>query len=613
MNNELNFKINISENIGTAFSKINKALGNTTGFFKEIQGGANRTRKSIFSCVESFARFQTLNIASDSLNKLSDSGMNFEASLADLSAITGQTGTSLAKIGKAAQESAKQFGTNATQNVESYKLLLSKLSPDIAKNSEALKAMGDNVNILSKTMGGDTIAAAEVLTTAMNQYGVSLDDPIQASETMAKMMNIMAASAKVGSAEMPEIKQALEQVGMVAKNVGVSFGETNAAIQVLDKAGKKGAEAGTALRNVLLRMGEGRFMPEKTKKALEALGISAEKLGDTSLPLVDRLKMLKPVLKDNAMLSQLFGTENAAAGTALLKNAGMLQVYYSQILGTNTAQEQAQIVMESTKEKVAKLNAWIDNLKISLFNATGGTIAYAGALLDMVATYGPALTGLSSLLDMVGGLAKGMMWLTRLQNLQKIASMGVALWNGIVTASIWAQNAAWQALNAVNPLGWVIIGVSALVTGIMIAWNKFAQFRAFVKASWDYIKGIFTGDKQGFNQLYTAQLKVEEQVSKTQKNTQGAARQMMPAKIAGLDIGGATAAGSTSHQPKKTTEAIATGGTKNTTVNISIGKMGEFNIKEAQPFNTTTAKQFAEDMLDELNRVLGIATGQISL
>ena len=89
-------------------------------------------------------------------------------------------------------------------------------------------------------MGGDGVAAAEVLTTAMNQYGVSLDDPIKASEEMARMMNVMAAAGQEGSAELPAIKVALEQCGMAAKAANVSFEETNAAIQVLDKAGKKG-------------------------------------------------------------------------------------------------------------------------------------------------------------------------------------------------------------------------------------------------------------------------------------------------------------------------------------------------------------------------------------
>ena len=111
--------------------------------------------------------------------------------------------------------------------------------------------MGENVATLSKMMKGDATAAAEVLTTAMNQYGVSLDDPLAASDRMWEMMNTMAAAAREGSAELPAIKVALEQCGMAAKAAGVSFEETNASIQVLDKAGKKGSEGGVALRNIM--------------------------------------------------------------------------------------------------------------------------------------------------------------------------------------------------------------------------------------------------------------------------------------------------------------------------------------------------------------------------
>ena len=59
------------------------------------------------------------------------------------------------------------------------KLILGQLSPELAKSPVALKAMGEHVATLSKLMGGDATAAAEVLNTAMNQYGVDLSDPIK--------------------------------------------------------------------------------------------------------------------------------------------------------------------------------------------------------------------------------------------------------------------------------------------------------------------------------------------------------------------------------------------------------------------------------------------------
>ena len=73
------------------------------------------------------------------------------------------------------------------------------------------------------------MAAAQVLTTAMNQYGVSMEDPIAASAEMARMMNVMAAAGQVGSAELPSISAVLQQCGMAAKAANVSFEETNAA------------------------------------------------------------------------------------------------------------------------------------------------------------------------------------------------------------------------------------------------------------------------------------------------------------------------------------------------------------------------------------------------
>ena len=78
---------------------------------------------------------------------------------------------------------------DAAQGVESYKLLLSQLGPELANTPKQLKMMGDSVAILSKQLGGDSAAAAGILTTAMNQYGVSIKDPVQATKSMSAMMN----------------------------------------------------------------------------------------------------------------------------------------------------------------------------------------------------------------------------------------------------------------------------------------------------------------------------------------------------------------------------------------------------------------------------------------
>ena len=196
-----NYSFNITGNASTAAQQITgdvTALNNTvkqaTGIWDSFAGKVVAFNQ-LSQFVEGFSRTVDETLAP---------GAALNASLADLSAISGETGESLKTIERYARDAAKTFGGSAAQSVESYKLLLSQLSPELAKTPDALKAMGDNIAVLSKTMGGDAKAAAEVLTTAMNQYGVSLADPMEASRKMAQMMNVMAAAGQ--AAHWPSIR-----------------------------------------------------------------------------------------------------------------------------------------------------------------------------------------------------------------------------------------------------------------------------------------------------------------------------------------------------------------------------------------------------------------------
>ena len=258
-NYTFNYAFNITGNCSAAVVDIAENVDELNRKIKDSTSGIEIFQNKLFQFNQATQYIENLN---QTFQNTIAPGAALNASLADLSAISGVTGEALADIESKARATAKEFGGSAAQAVESYKLLLSQLSPELAKTPAAMQEMGRNIAILSKTMGGDATAAATVLTTAMNQYGISLDDPMEASRKMAEMMNIMAAAGKEGSAELPTIQVALQQCGMMAKSAGVSFAETNAAIQVLDKAGKKGAEGGVALRNVMSILAQGRFLPK---------------------------------------------------------------------------------------------------------------------------------------------------------------------------------------------------------------------------------------------------------------------------------------------------------------------------------------------------------------
>ena len=190
----------------------------------------------------------------DSFNDAIEPGVRFETAVAEMSGITNMEGKELDVLATKARNTAKAFGVDASNAMVVYKDLLSKITPELKKAPDALEIMSNNVMTLSKTMQNDVPGASAAMSTAMNQYKVSLDDPMKAAQTMTDYMNIMAAGTVEGSAEIREVAEALKQTGSVAKTFGVEFAETNSLIQLLDKSGKKGSEGGIALRNTIVKL-----------------------------------------------------------------------------------------------------------------------------------------------------------------------------------------------------------------------------------------------------------------------------------------------------------------------------------------------------------------------
>ena len=655
-----------ADKVSASVLKLDKGLKSVQSQGKKLAKGfsaAMDKMNSSLSGVKMHAFIQNMQSASQGLSSLSEPGLKLNASLADLSAITGVTGKGLKELEGYARTNAKTFGGDAAQGVESYKLILSQLNPEIAKTPKALQAMGTHVSTLSKTMGGDAGAATEVLTTAMNQYQVSTKNPIAASKKMASMMNVMAAAAKEGSAELPQQKAALQQSGMAAKGAALKFYEHAAAIQVLDKAGKKGSEGGVALRNTLSTLSQGRFLPKDVQKELKAAGVDINVLGDKSIAFTERLKPLRKIMDDSALVTKLFGKENSNAAVALISGIQAQEELKGKIQGTNTAYDQAAIVMESQTEKNARLKASIDDMKISLFNGTGGALGYASALGDIA-------FDVSNLMPIVSGFGKTMQFITSATKMQalwtNIVSGATKVWTGVQ----WAMNAA---LNA-NPIGLIVAGVVAL--GAAIAWvvSKTEGWGEAWKHTVEGAKHLFTAYVEGIklqfstvvngimigidkiklgwykfkeamglgnsseNKSMIAKINADTEARKKAvidqakkvadaalkakdkfgaavgsvkwKTEQQAAAEgatgIADPKIAGAAGGGGTAPDPSKGAGAKANKAIATGGTKNNVITINIESLIQALEIKGNDFKDS-AKQLQDQSTDALLRTLAMA------
>lgn len=525
-----NYLFGIDGNFTVKMEEMNRATGEFTA---QVQKSQNTFERIIGLAGKIDILSDGIVKTTQALASFGQSGIALNTSMTDLQAVTGVTGEGLRQIEGYARDTAKAFGIDAAGAVESYKLILGQLSPELAKSPVALKAMGEHVATLSKLMGGDATAAAETLNTAMNQYGVDLSDPIKASEAMGRMMNVMAAAGQEGSAELPQIKEALEQAGMAAKGAGVSFEEANAAIQVLDKAGKKGSEGGIALRNVIATLSQGRFIPKDVQKELKKAGINVTDLADRGKSLKERLELLRPVMNDAALFAKLFGKENTNAAMALVGGTEEVGRYTEAIQGTQSANDQAAVVMEGFAERQARIRQQIEDFKITIFNATGDVSLWAGALSDALIPLAQLMPLLSGMLPIVKGVsiwifqgAKGLFLfgkgaLTALVGVGKLAvtlltrgatalfyyigslvtggsaQLGFAMMSQLAfasfkTAAVTACRTVSAAIMSIPLIGWIAAAIAAIIALGVYFWNTSAKFRATLKGLWAAFKAVFS-------------------------------------------------------------------------------------------------------------------------
>nr|DAN71609.1 MAG TPA: minor tail protein [Caudoviricetes sp.]DAR83913.1 MAG TPA: minor tail protein [Caudoviricetes sp.] len=409
-------------------------------------------------------------------------GADYEKSLLDVAAITGITGDDLDKLGGKARNLAKEFGGTATDNLATFQTILSRLGPQIGESDEALAKMGSYANTLAKTMGGDVVGATDALTTSMLQFKVNLDDPIAAAAEMERMMNVMAAGAKEGAAEVPQIAQALVQAGGAAKLSNVSFEETNAALQALAQSGKYGAEAGVGLRNVLIKMNAPSALSKEATNMLAAYGVNMQKVSDTTVPFAERLKELQKIGQNTDVLAAVFGAENIQAAQGLINTAQAQAELTQQISGTNVATEQATIVMSGWSEWMGRCKAWLDDLKIGSFSfakVLGVVGDSLGGVISTLGDMGSAYSGLAPVVKALGG------WLKQTVVVQKL----MVVWTKAATAVQWLWNAALSA----NPIGIIIVAIGALVAGIIYLANKVSGWGEAWKHTWEGAKLLFQG------------------------------------------------------------------------------------------------------------------------
>lgn len=299
---------------------------------------------------------------SSAMSRSISKGREFESQLAELEAITGITGNRLQRLGDRSLELSKKYGTAASDIIEANKLVASQLAEKIDFNTEEgfqqLQQISEQAVVLQKAAGTDLATAVETTTGIINQFN------LEASES-GRVINNLAAGAKYGAAEVPDIARAMVNAGSAASSANVSLAETNAAIQVLAANGQVGERAGTALRAIFTRL-------RTESEALAEAGIN--NVNVESQGLNTTLQKLKPLLDDTAAAKKIFGEEALNQIQILIREAEAHGSLAEKVQGTQTAHEQAAVNMNTFEGASSRLATTFDSELIKAFQESNGAV-----------------------------------------------------------------------------------------------------------------------------------------------------------------------------------------------------------------------------------------------
>lgn len=311
--------------------------------------------------------------------------IQFQQSIADLAAITGATGAELEELSTTARKVGVESGLGASESARAFAILAGQIDVPI----DQLKVLQRETILLAQAGALPLEEASNAVAGTLNQFG------LEASEA-SRVVNVLAAGSRAGGAEVVDLAESFKVAGAAANSAGVSVEETAAALEVLAQNNSKGAEAGTAMRNVLIAM--------QTR-----LGIDISKTGFVGgLQIIqNHLDTMGSETEKATFLAKTFGRENIVAAQFLLKNSDSVRTMTKEVTSSNAALEQAEIRNNTWAHKMEVMRSKMDEFRISLVDATGGMVPFLAGLGEQLVPLSqltPLLTSLKGAFSSVSSV-----------------------------------------------------------------------------------------------------------------------------------------------------------------------------------------------------------------
>lgn len=303
-------------------------------------------------------------------------GSEFESSMSQVAATMGMT-TEEIHNGSEAYETlataAKNAGATtkftATQAADALNYL-ALAGYDAATSAEVLPSVLN----LAAAGGLELAYASDLATDAMAALGIEAS-----ADNLTQFGDQMAMASSKANYSVAQLGEAILTVGGTAKNLAGGTVELNTALGVLANRGIKGAEGGTALRNMIQSLSA----PTDTAAAtLKSLGVSAFDAEGNLRPLNETFKDLDAAMqnltgeeKTNA-LNNIFDKVDLKSAEAMLAGCGEEFDNLAEAIANSDGamQNMADVQMDNLKGQITLLQSAVEGLGVAFYENVNGKI-----------------------------------------------------------------------------------------------------------------------------------------------------------------------------------------------------------------------------------------------
>ena len=312
------------------------------------------------------------NAFSEAAKFVIDTGRSFESSMSQVSATMGIT--TVSKDYETLSAAAKEMGAttkySATQAGEALNYLA--LAGYSAENS--VKALPTVLNVAAAG-GIDLAYASDMITDSMSALGLGMDELEGFSDKLAK-------TSQKSNTSVAQLGEAILTVGGTAKSLSGGVDELNTMLGLIADNGIKGAEGGTALRNIILSLSA---PTDTAAAALERLNVQAfdeqgnlRELSDVFGELNTAMEPLTEQEKTQA-LNEIFNKVDLKAVNALL---GTSSARFDELRGyiegcDGAAAQMADTMSDNLEGDLQIMNSSLEAVGVSAYEKFSGPMRTA--------------------------------------------------------------------------------------------------------------------------------------------------------------------------------------------------------------------------------------------